>query len=60
MIKTAVVVAVMLAALGATGPSFATNKKLADYNPPAPVTPVCYGTDKAGKTVVVACPTNPS
>jgi len=58
MIRTAVVVAVMVAALGATGPSFAS-QKLFGYNPPAPLAPVCYGVDKAGKKIVVACPTNP-
>ena len=59
MIKTVVIVSVMLAAMAATGPSFATNKKLAEYNPPAPLTPVCYSTDKSGKKIEVACPTNP-
>jgi len=60
MIKTAVVVAVMVAALGAAGPSFATNKKLADYTPPAPLAPVCFSTDKAGKRIEVACAANPA
>ena len=62
MIRTAVIVAVILAAVGTAGPSFATNKKLSEYNPPAAATPapaVCYGADKAGKKIEVACPANP-
>ena len=63
MIRTAVILAVILAALGTAGPSFATNKKLSTYNPPAadaaPAPAVCYGTDKAGKKIEVACSANP-